>query len=629
MALTSEEITKIVQSAFAKVKDTGKPEPAYKQSPSDDKKQAPDYYPYYRQCILNVEAIMTHAIKGYYPEHLFRNPSPNQTDAEAKYIRDNYKQTTLPVYIDYMSTIMRAFHDNNWDIDYSREEKERVEEETFRTYVEEELPVYGSLEKFVKDILLNAKTQDAMALLAVRPFDVTLKEVDGEMMVDDSRKINPYPVIYACRQVVDMLEGDWYCVETKERSMVVYGNVKYAIGRIYEIYDDQFIWRAVQVGKYLDGTFEISVYYPHNLGKVPARRLAGVPIYLEGSNQLIYFSPFLFATDLLDRALLNDQYLQMSINYCTFPYRVMIGDICEFIDNKGCKCEDGMIADVENARHYRCPKCDGIGLVSRVSRLGTLLLRPATRSFGEGDSQLKQDPMKYVSPSTETLKFLEEKIDKDLVKGRKILHLRDSDEKTQFNPDTATSSANDLKATHAFVKSVSDQTFDLYDFLLSTIGWFRYGDNYIPVKLSRPKNFDLATEADYLMEINENIKAGLAPAFIQQILLRFIRAMYGDDENTSRVFALIVAADRLLTLTTADITSKMSRGTVARWEEILHTSALTLVQELIRAENTFLDQDLKVQIEKLIALAKAKEAEIKSDEAAVRGSLIDDLTGGA
>src|SRR3990167_6098896 len=76
MALTSEEITKIVQSAFAKVKDTGKPEPAYKQSPSDDKKQAPDYYPYYRQCILNVEAIMTHAIKGYYPEHLFRNPSP-------------------------------------------------------------------------------------------------------------------------------------------------------------------------------------------------------------------------------------------------------------------------------------------------------------------------------------------------------------------------------------------------------------------------------------------------------------------------------------------------------------------------------------------------------------------------
>lgn len=626
--LSPEELIKIVQSVFAIGKEAGKP--VTSGARSEASKEVPHYYAFYKQCIENVQAIMTHSVKGYFPDRLFIEPSPNQTDVEFSYLKKNYKQTTLPVYIDYISTISRAFHDNNWDIDYTKEteEKKTAEEETFRAYVESELPKYGSLESFIKNILLNAKTMDAMALLCIKPFEVNLREVDDQLVVDDSKKIQPYPVIYACKQVVGCKEGEWYVVELNEKSVVEYGNQKLPIGKIYEIYDDQNIYRAVQVGKYINGTFEISTFYPHNYGKVPARRLEGAPMYIEEVEKLIYFSPFLFATDLLDLALLNDQYLQISINYCTFPYRVMIGDVCNFQDKDGNKCEDGVVFNNDKTNYVRCVQCDGIGLRSRVSRMGTLLLRPATKMQGDGDSQLKADPMKYISPSTETLKFVEDKVAKDMQKARKILHLRDSDSQVQFNKETATGTNSDLKSTYAFVKTVSDQLFSLYDFCLDAIGKMRYGEAYEPVKLTYPKSFDFATEADYLAEINSSISAGLAPAFIQQILMRYIRAMYGDDEQTAKIFGLIVSADRLLTITSTDISAKMGKGTVAGWEEILHTSALTLVQELLRKDAKFFDKDLQKQIDELVALAKEKEAAANVIPAS-REDLINTLAGGA
>jgi hypothetical protein len=584
----------------------------------------PPYYPYYKEIVENVNSIMTHAVKGHYPKELFQNPAPNQTDVESDYLKNNYKQTTLPIYIDYKNTILRAFNDNNWDIDYNKDEESEEEKETFRLYVEQDLPKYGSLESFIKNILVNMKSLDAMAVVCIKPYEVRLRMDGEEVVVDDSYKIEPCPYIYTCKQVVDYSEGKYYCIELGETSWVEYAGKRQKIGRVYEIYDDENIYKAVQVGKYIDGVFEISLYYQHNYGKVPVRRLEGVPMYDTEGEQIIHLSPFLFAVDILDLALLNSQYLQISINYCTFPYRVMIGDVCEFTDSNGNACEQGQIPQPDQKGYYKCPACDGVGLRSRVSRMGTLLLRPQKKT-DEGDVNLKADPMKYISPSTETLEFVKTKIEEDEKKARKILHLRDSDTQVKFNEDTATASNNDLKSTYAFIKPISDQVFSLYEFCLHCIGWMRYGESFEAPKLTYPKTFDFATEADYLAEINNSVKVGLAPSFIQQILMRYIRAMYSDDEESAKIFNLIVSSDRLLTLSNGDISLKLSKGTVTRWEEILHTSALTLVQELLRADEGLLELDLSIQIQKLQDLAKAKEAEATKAEQEIQKNLIDKL----
>jgi len=71
--------------------------------------------------------------------------SPNQTDIEAQYIKDNYKQVTLPFALNYVSTVTRAFADLLWnwileDDDVSRRPQKHS------AVCEKEIKNYGSVE---------------------------------------------------------------------------------------------------------------------------------------------------------------------------------------------------------------------------------------------------------------------------------------------------------------------------------------------------------------------------------------------------------------------------------------------------------------------------------------------------
>ena len=51
-----------------------------------------------------------------------------------------------------------------------------------------------------------------------------------------------------------------------------------------------------------------------------------------------------------------------------------------------------------------CPSCNGTGLKSRLSPLGTMLISPSTK-FDAGEVGATQDPLRFVSPDVTTLEF--------------------------------------------------------------------------------------------------------------------------------------------------------------------------------------------------------------------------------
>ena len=53
------------------------------------------FHDLYSESVQMAEHISYHAVKGVYPTELFKYRSPNQTDKEAQYIKENYKQHTL------------------------------------------------------------------------------------------------------------------------------------------------------------------------------------------------------------------------------------------------------------------------------------------------------------------------------------------------------------------------------------------------------------------------------------------------------------------------------------------------------------------------------------------------------
>jgi hypothetical protein len=568
-----EDIQKIVDKFISKHK-------AWQQYNLSNPKKGtkyPEYWSGYNYAARMYDSILPHSRSDVYPEHLLSVRAPNQTDAQANYIKENYKATTLSVFEDFKSTISRAFADQNWSIRYNGEVDPRFGEETFQQYVNNEIEKFGSLEMFVKNMLPTLKLVDANGIIAIFPEDIYTDE-EGTITND---LIKPMPEYYNCKNIVGQDFGEYYLVITDDYSNVKVGSKVEKSGIILELYGKEAIYRIEQVGKKSDFTFsEPVLVFQHNLGYVPAIKLMGSPQLI--GDELAFQSPFITAVPLLDQVILDESYLQMSKATSAFPFMVALGEICEFTDKEGNRCNDGQIFDPINGGYRTCGSCSGSGVKSRFSPTGMLLIKPKT-SISEGDTGLSGEYLKFVSPPMETLSFLRTEIEQQMAKSRRILHLPSSDESgTIGEASTATGSLNKLRSLYAFIKPISDQLFTIYEFCLVTIGRMRYGELFGGVNLVYPTSFDISTPSDYLAVISEGVKAGVPPSITFSNVYNYIRAIHYTDDETSAIYDLIINADELLLMSNADVLARLASGTVEKWQDVLHNSAPQLIMELIR-----------------------------------------------
>jgi hypothetical protein len=617
MALSSEDIQKIVNRFAAKRKgweqmtQSTPLNPITKQRAST---QYPEYWSGYNYAAKMYDSILPHSRSDVYPEHLLSVRAPNQTDAQALYIKANYKATTLSVFEDFRSTISRAFADQNWSIRYNEELDERFGDETFQRFVNNEIEKFGSLEMFIKNMLPTLKLVDANGIIAIYPDDIEyLDDDEFNEPVIGNELLRPMPTYYNCKNIVGQKFGEYYLVISDDHSYVKNGSKMEETGIVLYLYDQNAIYKIEQTGKKSDMTFsEPVLYFQHNLGYVPCIKLMGAPQLI--NDEIAFQSPFITAVPLLDQVVLDESYLQMSKATSAFPFMVALGEICEFIDREGNKCNDGQIFDAVNGGYRTCGSCSGSGVKSRFSPTGMLLIKPKT-SLSEGDSGLSGEYLKFVSPPMDTLTFLRNEIEQQMAKSRRILHLPSSDESgTIGESSTATGSLNKLRSLYAFIKPISDQLFTIYEFCLVTIGKMRYGDLFGGVNLVYPTSFDISTPSDYLAVISEGVKAGVPPSITFSNVYNYIRAIHYTDEETSAVYDLIINADELLLMSNADILARLASGTVEKWQDVLHNSGPQLIMELIRdfipteGAQRFLDLPMSEQITQLRAKAAEKIA---------------------
>lgn len=557
-----------------------------------------EFYPTYEMRKELRESVEIHAVKGMFPEKLFRLRSPNETDEEIKYRRDAYKQTTLPVFIDYLSVQQRAFSDSNWSVEYATDNDVYLKSgETFQSYVEK-----IKLEDFIFQLAVPNKAIDANAVLCIKP-----NTLDNIMDSDEPPLFEPKPYIYPTTSILSFKEHEFYMIDSGRKSAVSYGSVVEKTGYIFEFYDKNSIWEIVQIGKKTEYTFSINLIFTHNSDEVPVKRLKGVATLFE--NEIVWQSPFCYATDNLDLVALDSSNLQISKARTAFPIPVMYGIPCEFEDSDGNRCSGGSIMG-EDGHVKTCPTCNGSGLRNRIGVNRTVLLNPAT-PVSEGDSKLTQEPLKYVSPSPEILEFLRKEISEHEQRARKIMHLPDADENINSNEgQTATGSGNKLKSLYAFIKPISDQVFEIYEFALNTIGWQRYGENFNKPRVNRPVYFDFKTEADYLADIETARKAQLPSYAVRKSILSYLKTFYFTDSTSNEALNLIEHCDRLLGMNNDEITVMGAKSLIAPYEVIIHYSAWTLVDELLSENNKFFEQDFTIQKQQFEQRAKDKAKEL-------------------
>lgn len=608
-----EEIEKIVQDVVKKLK-TYDMRSGYMRTGEHGKvpwKDIPEFWPGYKQALKYMQVIKVHAEIGDFPDELFRERAPNETDKEASYIRANYKQMTLPVFMDYISMMARPFFEGNYSINYQSEQwKDSYKGNKLQDYVEGEVTSVGSVENFMKMIVSQVKGIDANGVIAVRPKDIPVSVNDeGEAVVDNSEMFEPVPIYYSTDKKLAFEKNKYFLIKTDECSKVLYGGKMDEKGHIFEFYDDQNIWKIVQVGNFVDYKFEYYLFFEHGWGRVPVVDLMGVPQMLN-SKDMIWISPFHYAVPNLNSALISTQYLNASKDRTMFPYLVMLGRPCMFEykneDDQISRCNGGSIYNTSTGQNMECPACKGSGQADRLSPFGVLYVNPDSE-FNKGDGVSGQNAMYYVSANPESLKFYRECIQLDLDEARKILHQQTSNSVVKGTENlTATGQVLDNKSMFAFVKTPSDQLFSIWEFIYDAIGWQRYGEDYVKAILVSPDTFDYNTDQDYLIKIAEAQKAGLPPFVIHSIIFRYLQTLYYNERDRAEVFSLIINTDRILTISQQDIMLKFSRGLVKDWEVVLHDSAINLISELIVEDAGFLELDFIEKQNRLIDRAKSK-----------------------
>lgn len=570
----------------------------------------PSYWEGYACAVQWLEQIKTHAQKGVFPEKLFEKQAPNQTEDEREYVRVNYKQNTLNVFKDLVDTYGRAYHENNWSMSFQKDDSQYVKDgRTLQQYLEKDFPVYGSLENFTFNVLPPQKLMDAMGVVVVMPYEIPVIEDGDKTVIDPNELVRPYSQFFHVTKVMHLSE-DVAIIESDEKSLVQVNQKDVNEGLVYLIFDKQWIHKAIQVGEKNEYKFAIEEYFEHSLEVIPVKMVDGIATLM--GKTLMQQSPFLYAVDILDEAVLDSTLLRGMKPTCAFPYRIMLGDPCEFqikVEGELITC-DGGYHHLANGSRLTCKECNGSGMKDRVSPHGTLLIKPQT-GLKQGDQISPDKAMHYASPGAEMFNVLREEINNFFLQAYDALHLKNVNKKVQGAEDqTATEAAGHQKALIASISTHTRQMFDLFEWQIEMNGKMRYGSNFKMPEIKRPTNYDFILESELLSELNDAITSSQPPVVVQSKMFNYLQAMSFSDVRGQKVFQLISRADRLITMTQNDINTKLSRGLVSNWEVILHDSALVFVNELLMDDPFFLDKELKVQIVALTDYAKRRTLEI-------------------
>lgn len=578
----------------------------YKQA--EAKKKKPEFTEIYCESVEYFERISVHSEIGKYPEKLFYNRAPNQTQAEADYIKATFKTTTFPIWERFLGSISGIWNPQNWSIKWNTEDTPiSAGKETPQSYLEEEYPVYRSLEQYYKSIVTPTKQKDANGLLVHKPYFIPVKiNESNEVVIDNGQMVKPIAYIYNSAQIWDFLQGEYALVLTNEKSNVTYGNGVQKCGLVFEFYDNNNIWRIVQTGKKNDYQFEYFIYWNHNLGYLPCEKLKGRPLQKE--NDILFQSPFMSAIELMDDVLLDDSYLRITKAGHAFPHKWEYVDECDYSNENGACIAGKIMNDYgDGVKEYDCPKCHGTGKAKSSSPLGVYQVKAPNRT-DDSSKDMQIPPMGWIAPDPSIMEFLRKEINENSEKALQLLNLN-SNSNIKAS-DTALGKMIDRQEKESFIQPIIHETFDLFEFSIKAILEMRYGTSIKLPQVQQPKTSDIKTEAELTAEIASAKQQGLPDIALRNLLLEYLNTRFQTDERINKSVDLTFYIDRLVSLTSLEIAQKKNSGSVANWEDILHTSIYTFMADAVLKDPKFFDKPTEEQGAIIVEMAKTKDAEI-------------------
>lgn len=563
----------------------------------------------YGKAVEFAEEVCVHAELGKFPEKLMVAKAPNETPEELEYRRAVFESITVPYWHRAENSLNRVWAEQNYKIDFGDEDATK--------YYTKEYPIYGSIISYFQSVVTKQKIRDPNSVLCL-DFDLPVKDNgQGELVPDQSVQLEPYATIYDADDVLMFEIDDIALFMSKEKSTVKVGGKDERKGYVLYLYDDTNIYRIEQVGEFTDYTFEQSIYYAHNYGKLPAWKLRGIPYEVYSDNP-VYQSYFIGALPYLNKALKNDSTLDASINKIAYPTRVYYQSKCN-----AAGCNDGLVYSPDKDPQ-KCKSCGGSG-VMRFSPLRDFIQTPPANATEDTGTPLPFPALTYVNPDTAILAFTKEKIEQDIVNGFAFINI-DVTNEAQSNGTEATATEVRINRDefYSFLLTISNELFNLLENFVNAANKVRYQQE-ITISVSPPKTFELVTAQELTAEL---ATVGLPKIAVQQLTHDFLTSRFSQNGQIYKQWKLIENIDPYAFSTVTELLALKSAGVIPLWQFILHNEIKNYIDNALLANPNYLEKKIE-EIRKELETKAQEKAALMTARTSADAILNDMATGGA
>lgn len=575
-------------------------------------KKLPEFNEMYVESLRQHYKVAVHAEDNCFPYEILKNKAPNQSPEEWEYqmgLYECYTKSTWDRAKGKTKIVSNAqnFSITNWDDEQKK-------------YFYTDYPNYHSVLSYFFDIVRDKKIDYPNQVLLIKPKEIPGEyDNEGNFKPDQSKEIEPIACIIEEQKVVDFRQNDYLLIITEMDVTYKYGDTVKNDGLSFEFYDKNNIWKIIQTGVKDDQPyFDIKIIYEHGWDYLPAQKLKGTPIKSENGNTL-YGSSYSGAIPDLNEVIRMSSILMMGTYSTAYSIPIVVVDECRYKDaTTGSACNSGVISI--NGVNSSCPACKGTGKMNHFSPTGRYEI-PATVGIGQENNLPMTPPIQYAAPDGQILDHLDKRI--ELKKRESFSFLFEAEE---AKSNTATGAWLEKEEFHSFMLHFSAELFDLLDFTIEAIGFYRWGDSFKKPSISPPQYFNFRTSDGITTEISGAKKDALPSSYTKGLVLEGAQTRFNGTHIPSEVeFSMKI--DKYWNLSSIEINAMLDR-TITKIDAVIHNCLSTFILLAQQEHEDFWTKDFKIQQEIILGYAQIEVDKLKLEAPSLAADVMAGVDGG-
>ncbi len=529
---------------------------------------------------------------GESPGTLIKDRRPSESETIQSYREKIWVAITEPVISRIITSLSKIRRSSDWSIKYDTTviPNSILPEETLEQYCEQNYPTFGSVTKWVFDVLLKTYLVDPNAIIMVmtdNPFG------------DLSTYRKPYALIFDSERVYDYIDGKYAVLYSTDKSEYKLDNGKIMYdGDVYYTCDAEVIqrWKQINAKKDMALDYEIK----HGLGRMPAFKVGGV-FHKAMDKIYIYKSRINATVPHLNEAVREYSDLQAEvvqhIHSEKWTYETQRCIPCNSTGKL--KTETGIIT---------CDKCSGKGTVPTSPYTAVVMQMPKPGETGIPGGI----PFGYVQKQVEIVKIQDERVDKHKYQALCAINMEYLAEVPLNNSGEA--KKVDRDELNTFVNSIAEDLVAIMDKVYAFINDYRYSvivsDKKARLallpKIAVPQNYDLLSSDYLLTELQTAKTAKLNPVTCIALEIEFTNKKFNNDPVVRDQLKAVFELDPLPGLTEDEKIMRLQNDGITQDDYVISCNIFAFVARAIQENPEF----LKMKFEEKQKVIKKYAAEI-------------------